>query len=100
MIIWRRECQSNSLTITKLLQVRRRPGLNATEAATPGLTNQVFLPWEIQLGVIGVAAQQNVMDYVAEWEYEEEEDELGYWESWIGEVGVEAFQSWIWVDRA
>lgn len=26
------------------LQVRRRPGLNATEAATPGLTIQVFFP--------------------------------------------------------
>lgn len=44
---------------------------NSAEAATQIIR---FL-WEIQLDVIGVAAKQNVMDYVAEWE-DEEEDEL------------------------
>ena len=44
--------------------------LNTTEAAIW----IIRFPWEIQLGVIGVAAKQNVMDYAAEWEYEEEDE--------------------------
>lgn len=53
-------------------QVLGLPVLNSTKAAIW----IIRFPWEIQLDVIGVESKQNVMDYAAEWEYEEEEDEL------------------------